>query len=200
MIAALGLWVAKSALMQSPIGGLLKMVPARVWKLLAIAAAIGLLIFLALRWHGGRVEQLKTTSFNAGYAKRVAEDTAEATARAARDVAITAPIRRKTDETIRNNARLADAVRLRGPGAAAACIDAVPAGTGGRQPGAGQADAAGAGLPDAQRIAVPFPWLVDSAERCDGNLAEVLAWREWHQRLTADRAKGAIEADAAPGR
>lgn len=177
-------FLAPLALKLSPVGRFLKRVPRWVWIALAVLAVI----LAGAWWHGRQVKAFGNERFAAGYAKRVAEESAEAARRAARDVEITAPIRRKTDETIASNARHADALRVRGPGAAAACVNPVPAGPGRRDAPVGGADAAADRVPDPQRIIVPFPWLVDSGERCDGALAEASAWREWHAKLTADRA------------
>ena len=187
MIASIAGWAARSALMSSPLGGFLKAVPRWVWIVLAVLA----LLLVAVLWHGAKVEHLRTISFNAGYAKRVGEEQSAAARRAGRDAAITAPIRSKTDETIRNNARRADTLRVRGPGAAA-CLDPAAPAPGGRQPGSGQADAAVDRVPGEERpalIALPFAPTIDAAERCDANLAELLAWREQRAALEADRAR-----------
>lgn len=185
MIAAAGAWLAKSALMQSPVGGLLKAVPRWVW----IAIAVAILIFGAVRWHNGRIEDLKTTSFNAGYAKAVSDGKKGIGKIEQKSIAIATEIRSKTNEKIRDSARHADNLRLRGP-AAAACINPrLPAAARGHVAAGGGSGPALAGLPDEAGpplIAVPFDQAVDRAEVDDANRIEVVAWREWHQRLTAE--------------
>lgn len=188
MIAAAGAWLGRSVLMQSPIGGYLKLIPRGVW--IAVAAAI--VVLLVVRWHAAKIEDLKTTSFNAGYAKAVDDGKKGVGKIEHKSTAITAEIRSKTDATIRDNARHADNLRLRGP-AAAACIDPrLPARAGGHVPTSGGSGPALAGLPDKERselLAVPFDQAVDRAEIDDANRAEVLAWRDWHKRLTDEWAK-----------
>jgi hypothetical protein len=152
-----------------------------------LVLAVCLAIFLAVRWHNGRIEDLKTTSFNAGYAKAV-DDGKKGVAKVEHvSTAIATEIRSKTDEKIRDSGRHADALRVRGP-AAAACIDPrLSAGAGGHDATGGGSGPAVPGLPDQERpelIAVPFDVAVNRAEVDDANRLEVLAWREWHKRLT----------------
>lgn len=185
MFAGIGARIAASALMQSKFGRFLKAVPRWVWIVLAAA----LVIFLAVRWHNGRIEDLKTTSFNAGYAQAVADGKKGVVKVEQRSTAIATEIRSKTDEKIRDNGRHADTLRVRGPGAAACLDPRLSSGTGGRQPTGGGSGPSLAGLPDEKRtelVAVPFADAVNRAEVDDANRIEVLAWREWHKRLTAE--------------
>jgi hypothetical protein len=89
-------------------------------------------------------------------------------------------IRKRTDEENRRIAADADGLRLSGPGRARACAPAAP---GGRQPASGKPDAAGPEMPSDDSAAVPWNWLVQRAETNDLNRAEVLAWRDWYDRL-----------------
>jgi hypothetical protein len=96
---------------------------------------------------------------------------------------ISKDIRGKTDEQNRRIAGDADAVLVSGPGKAV-CRPA-PAAAGGHDQAGGKPDAPGPQVPPADSAAVPWPWLVQRAEQADLNRAEVLAWREWYDRLVA---------------
>lgn len=183
MMVAIAAWLGKSMLMQSPLGGFLKAVPRWLWILLALAAAI----FFALRWHAGKVEDLRSSSFKAGYDKAVADGRTRVRIVERRSESISSEERNKAHEEIQHNAVRADALRVRGPGAAA-CVDpGLPVGAGGSGTTGGRADDALAGMSGGERerlIALPFGETVDLAEQADANRTEVLAWREWHRRLT----------------
>ena len=199
MIAMAAAWFGKSMLMQSPIGGFLKAVPRWVWILLAVAAAG----WFAVHWHNGKVEELRSSSFAAGYAKAVTDGKQRVRIVERGSDKIATEIRSKTHDEIASTARRADALRLRGPGAAAACVDpGLSAAAGGHQPIAGRTDDPMAGMPsgEGQRfIALPFGETVDRAEIADANRIEVLAWREWHRRLTIWWAKVQATADKSNG-
>jgi hypothetical protein len=62
----LGAWFAKSALMSSPVGGFLKMVPQKVWIGIAIAAAL----LGAYLWHQHKVHQLINAALAAALSLR----------------------------------------------------------------------------------------------------------------------------------
>lgn len=102
---------------------------------------------------------------------------------------VSALVRSINNETNLLIARRADAVRVRGPGAAICPGAAGPAAAaGGRDAPGGGADAGVDRLPYPAwepLIAMPFAELVDRAERCDLNRAEAIAWRDWHKQLTA---------------
>lgn len=182
MIPSIGLWLAKSALMKSPIGGFLSRIPARVWKMLAIALVVALLIFVGLRWHGHKVEQLRKESFAAGRQSAVKDMVAlrdQLNRAHAQDVA---RMRSENDAKLRDVGRDADALRLRGPGRAA-CSAVLSGGSGGRDQAGGEARAPVSELPDAGRaelIALRFDAATDLGESHDSLRVEVLGWREWH--------------------
>ncbi len=168
----------------------LKRIPWQWW--LAIAIAIALVIGVAK--HGSAIEDLKTTSFNAGYAKAVADGKATAERRAAADAAIANQLRSKVNEQNHIIARAADDLRVRGPGKARCANPAtVPAAAGGRVAPGGATDGAAARVPDEDWIALPYGWTVDQAELADLNRAEVLIWREWHRKLTEEWAKPPVK-------
>ena len=98
-------------------------------------------------------------------------------------------IRNRHEETLRNNAIVADDLRLHGPGAARCGQGNHPvaaAGASGSVSRPGQADAAGPAMPPADSAAVPWGWLVGRAEQCDGNRSEVISWRDWYKQLQAN--------------
>lgn len=181
-VAPLVGWAAKSALMQSPIGRLIKSVPKPVWKWLAIALVVALVVWRGLAWHAGKVDQLKKDSFAAGRQSAAADMVAlrdQLNRAHAQDVA---RMRSQNDAKLRDVGRDADALRLRGPGRAA-CSAVVPGGAGGSQQAGGQASAPVSQLPDAggaELIALRFDAATDLGESHDALRVEVLGWREWH--------------------
>lgn len=188
MIATIAAWAAKSTLMQSPVGGFLRRVPRRIWKWLIIALVVGLAIFFVLRWHSNKVEAFGNERFKAGYAQAIANGKEANRKVDARSATITSKIRSNTDAKLRDSARRADTVRLRGPGAAACLHPRVPAAAGGHDQAIGGTGRAVAGVPGEERvdlIAVPFDVAVDRAETNDANRIEASAWRQWHGELTA---------------
>lgn len=193
ILAPFAAWLGKSALMQSPLGGIL----GRYWKplLVALVLAIGFL------WHGHKVAQLRADAFKAGYAQAVDNGKKNAARVERKSAAITNDVRSKTDEKMRDSARHADDLRLRGPGRAVCPQLSGPAS--GHDPASRGANGGLAGLPDEERdriVALPFDETVERAKVADANRLEVLAWREWHQRLTDEWAKWKADADAAPHR
>lgn len=183
----LGAWLARSALMQSPIGGFLKAVPRQVW----IALAIALALFIAFKWHGHRVNNALATAEKRGEQRAYARVEAKALKIAAGAADISAKARSLNSEKNRRIAVDADALRVRGPGRAA-CLNPAATAAGRYVAPAGRSDAprpqmpAGdqPALPDAL-AAVPWPWLVNRAEQCDLNRAEAETWRSWHAQLVA---------------
>jgi hypothetical protein len=101
---------------------------------------------------------------------------------------ISKQVRNRYDEQARSIAAGADALRVRGPGAArCGPLDhsGLPAGAGGHASPAGPGDDAVPQVPDRDRaelIAMPFAGAVGFAEQHDLNRAEDLAWREWYDR------------------
>lgn len=182
-MTAIALWLGRSALMQSPIGGILKMIPRWLWILLAVAAAV----LFAVHWHSGKIEDLRSTSFQAGYAKAVADGKQRVHVVEHQSETVSSEERKTAHEEIERNGRAADALRVRGPGAAACVNPGLPVGAGGSGAIGGRADDPLAGVPGGERqrlIALPFAETVDRAEIADANRTEVLAWRQWHDRLT----------------
>lgn len=169
----IGAFLAESALMQSPLGPLLQ----RFWKPLLIALAIGLAVFFAMRWYHGQISAAEARGYHRAVedGRKVAKKTDDKTTK------ISSEIRSKIDETNRHIAARADDQRVRGPGAAR--CPAPPAASGGHDEASGKPDATGPGLLAEDSAAVPWPWLVERAKQCDLNRNEVLAWREWHERV-----------------
>jgi hypothetical protein len=202
MIAAL----APLVLRLSPIGRMLKRVPRFVWVALAIAVLLfagfklhqreaGEAIAAAekrgadasdMRWQG----QLAAARLEAAQWRAQAED---------RQRRINQQLKERHDEKVRANAALADALRVRGPGAAAArCRPLDPASlsaaAGGRRQAAPAADAAGPPMPAADGLAVvPWEWLVRRAEQFDELLSEAMTWRRSDAQQRAEREKQRLE-------
>lgn len=186
MLASIAAWAGKSVLMSSPLGGLLKRIPRWVWLLLAGAV----LVLFAMRWHAGKAEAFGAERYQAGYAA------AQADAKAARDelerrnAKLAAELRSKNDAKLRDVARDADAVRLRGAGKAACSGPAfLPAAAGGRNAPDRSGDAALAEVPAGERVdlfGLPVAPTIDFAESHDAYRVEALGWREWHAAFTAE--------------
>jgi hypothetical protein len=158
-------------------GRWIKGLPWQVWAVIGLA----LLLFLGVRWHNGQIKDAEKRGADRAYAaveKKARQLEAKANA-------VADKIRSKTDEAARTIAADADVIRVSGPGKARACP--VPAASGRREPAGGGSDAAGPEMPSDDRAAVPWQWLVQRAEQCDLNRNEVLAWREWHEKLSAQR-------------
>lgn len=155
------------------IRGFLSRIPKAVWLALGVLACL----FLIWRWHNGEIKEAEKRGADRAYAaveKKALELKAQADAAADK-------IRSKTDEQARTIAADADVIRMSGPGKARACP--VPQSPGRREEAGGRTDAAGPEVPTDDRAAVPWQWLAQRAEQCDLNRNEVLAWREWHQRM-----------------
>jgi hypothetical protein len=190
-IFAPGVWAMLSGIVQA--------IPPKVWLVIAGLAALG----GAWWWHTSTVK----AAYNRGYAKasverdaawRGAFDKMNAAAQAWREnfdqrgAQIAAEIGARNAQELRANAARADALRLRGPGRAAACINSggaaslLPA-SGGHDAPAGSDDAGVAGLPDETPMAIlPWPDLIQRSEDADADRAEVKAWREWYARTKAE--------------
>jgi len=150
-----------------------------LWKYATGALGVlALVLFVLLQ--GERIHSAKVEKRAAYYRSELVRLTAELDAA---NVKIAAEIRRRHDEEARRIAAGADALRVSGPGRAAACPPATP---GGHQPPGGAGNAPGPEMPPGDRAAVPWQWLVARAESADLNRSEVLAWREWHARLNAE--------------
>jgi len=97
---------------------------------------------------------------------------------------IAAELRRKHDEETRRIAGAADDLRVSGPGRARASCP--PAAASGHSASGGAGDVARPEMPSGDSATVPWQWLVSRAEAADLNRSEVIAWREWHARFTAE--------------
>jgi hypothetical protein len=198
MFEAFFLKLAANAV-SSKIGPLLKRVPWQVW-----AAIVAILLIAGGVWfHQRAVKQLQESSYAAGAAdgsarekKTFAASLAKARADATtwrvkyedKAAALTKEIGERNALEARNIAARADALRLRGPGQAAACSGSgtgsgPAAGAGGREPASGPGNAALAGMPEDEPMAI-VPWgdLVGFGEGHDLDRSEVLTWRAWYAR------------------
>jgi hypothetical protein len=119
-----------------------------------------------------------------GLSAKIEQMDRDAHAADAKGKTIAGEIRSRTDEETRAIGARADDQRVRGPGKAT--CPAVPARPGGQNPVGGKPDAAGPQLPPDDRAAVPWPWLVERSKQADLNRAEVLAWREWYDRMVRE--------------
>lgn len=175
-------FLAPLALKLAPVKALVGRVPRWAW----IALAVALLLAVGSCVHRGKVKAFGNERFAAGYAKAVDDGRKAAAKLDRKSDAIASEIRSRNDEEIRHIARRADTLRLRGPGAATCINPSVSGSASRRQPASRQSDVVGSGVSSPDRAAVPWPWLVSRAEIADANRSEVLAWREWHQRLTKE--------------
>lgn len=158
------------------LGGL----PRSVWIVLAIVAALG----LGTCAHDRAVHKHYNSAYAQGKAdeaSRIAKKAKELEAKANR---LANEIRSKADAKARDIAVRADDLRVSGPGRSRCAVP--PAPTSGHKQASGNGDAAGPQVPTGDSAAVPWPWLVNRAEQADLNRAEVLAWREWYERLKAE--------------
>jgi hypothetical protein len=171
-------------------------IPPKV-KLAMLALAISAVLVIVHQHHA---HAARKASGEAGYARAKAEDAASlktwrdrALVAEASGKAISQKTRSENDETNRGIAADADALRVRGPGAASCGrVDhpAVPAaGSQLGAPGDRSPDAAGGSVPaaggEAGLAGVPWIWLVGRAEQCDLDRAEALSWRSWYQQQAA---------------
>lgn len=183
MIAA---WLARSALMQSPIGGFLKMIPRWVWLVVA-----GVLIALGVYlWFNAKLDAAYDRGHKDGETKAYARVTKKAqeieTKANALNRGIVNVIRSKNDEANGRSNAVADSLLVRGPGKATcpggAGVSGLP---GEHQPPAGPADAAVGRVPYPewqQLIAMPFSPTIEFAREHDLNRNEVISCRAaWKQ-------------------
>lgn len=183
-------FLAPLALKLSPVGALLKRIPRAAWIALAVIA----ILLVGSCVHKRKVKAFGEERYAAGVnaeGERIAAK-AEALKRKADALSrkISNALKEKNDEENRAIASNADALRLSGAGKAACPRSAgVPSAPGRSEPANGRSDVAGPEMPSGDFAAVPWGWLVDSAERCDLNRAEVLTWREWHKQQSEAWAK-----------
>lgn len=186
MFTAVAAFFARSALMSSPVGGLLKAVPRWAW--IALAGALALLG--AYLWHQHAAHKALDAAYARGrddYAAKVEAHARSIEAKAA-DLAarINQPIRDKLNENLGRIHADADAVRLRGPGAAECRDPRFSAAAGGPQQAGGPADAALPKVPYPEwsaLIAMPLSTGVGFAEQHDAFREEVISWRTWYPQM-----------------
>lgn len=166
---------------------------------LLAAVALGLAVWGALGWHEARSETAIETAVTAALSKRDGQwqnafDTMKGAADKWRENfegrrdALAAARRQAHEDELRRIGVDADALRLRGPGLAAAGAGCRPeadpragATTSGQQSPAAGPYAPRPGLPEGDRdgdfALVPWGWLVRKAEEHDALLSEAGAWR-----------------------
>lgn len=155
-------------------------VPRAVW----IALAVTLVLWLGTRWYHGQIKDAERRGADQAYAA-IAK---KARALEAKANVIADKIRSKSDETARAIAADADVIRVSGPGKAR--CSAVPAPARGHEATSGQSSPAVDQVPDGRGIdliALPFAPTIGLGEVCDLNRGEVLAWREWYEKVAAQR-------------
>jgi hypothetical protein len=172
-------------------------IPPKV-KLVLLALALAFAAFLL---HQHVAHKALKAADQAGYNRRASEDAAalvelqrRVRTAEANGTAIATDTRSKNDASNSAINAHADALSMRGPGAARCrqvSNPVVPAAS--SEHGAGSdrpADAAGGSVPagDGQSnlAAVPFDWLVNRARQCDLDRAENLSWRDWYVRESAE--------------
>jgi hypothetical protein len=183
-------FLAPLALKLSPVGAMLKRIPRWAWIALAAVA----ILLLGSCVHKRKVKAFGEERYAAGVAyeqARIEKKAKELKAKVdALSGKITTQLRTKHDEKVVVITRAADDLRMRGPGKASCPgYSGIPSGSGRPDAAGRRPDASPSGLPEQDRIALPFAWAVDNAERCDLNRAEVLTWREWHKQQTEAWAK-----------
>jgi hypothetical protein len=183
-------------------------IPPKVKLAIAAVLLLAVLFFVARHfyhkaidkaYHSGVTAERQRTAAELAKAHQAALQRRDRAEQAA--TTISKEVRTRYDQEARSIAAGADALRVRGPGAArCGPVDraGVPAGSGGRQsPGRGSDDPLAAMPPGEGLAAVPWAELVDRAERGDLNRSEVLAWRDWYDRQVKAwerfRAEGAKE-------
>jgi hypothetical protein len=190
-------FIAKSALMQSPVGAFLKMVPAWAWKALAIAALLlGLFLWhqLTVRKHDvALIHQAKVEQFAHDQAQLDAARKAAVNWKRKADQAnsrIHDEEKARHDQNVAHNRALADALRLR------LRAKAQPVGRGGSVVSGASGIAGWSGGPlsqanagvvgeTASSICVPGAPLIDYAEQADNDHDALIriedTWRRYQQ-------------------
>lgn len=177
-------------------GALLGRIPPKGWIAIGVAAALVVGFFV----HQRRAHQALAEAYahgeadsDAAWSKRLDDEHKAALRWKAQAEAKQSTISKETgarhDQDLHSIASRADDQRLRGPGRAAAAgcgpggAARLPAAGGGPVAPAGAADAALAGVPADEPLAI-VPWnpLVAYGAEHDALLSEVKAWREWYAR------------------
>lgn len=183
-------FLAPLALKMAPVKAALSRIPRAAWIALAVIA----ILTLGTCAHKRSVKKFGEERFAAGVAHEQARLEAKAKAiKAKADAAsakITDKLKAKHDEKVIVINRAADDLRVSGPGKASCPGNPGMAGSSGRsEPASGQGSSARPAMPEQDWAAVPWGWLVESAEKCDLNRAEVLTWREWYRQQSEAWAK-----------
>lgn len=189
LVGGIVLLVVKPAL-RSVLAGLLGQIPPRViWALVAMGMILG-----AVLWYNHAIGRAFANGREAGVTEANAKWKAafDQQRRASlqwkrnyqeQSALLTSQIGERYAQDLRRNDALADDLRLRGPGRAAACSGSVhsprvASGTGGHDETPSGPNAPGDQVPaDDRNAIVPWGWLVRKAEDHDDLLAEVNAWR-----------------------
>jgi hypothetical protein len=154
-----------------------------LWQVLLIAA----LLFAGIQTLRLKAEQRHSAKVEHQLSKAVGElnrISAEARKAETDGNRISKQLKDKNNEDNRRIAGDANSLRVSGPGKAV-CRPA-PAAPSGHIAVTAKPDAAGPALPPADGAdlsAVPWPWLVQRSEEHDQLLAEVEAWRTWHEQV-----------------
>lgn len=217
--AMLGVKLAGIATKVSGVGAVFKKVPRWAWiAAAAVALLTGGYLFHQHRAHAAiaaaKAEQ--KAADDAAFAKRIAAVAAQATEIRKRAEALSASIsneeRIKNDQAHARNAADADALRLRGPGAAASnCrpVDhpAAPAASSGHSQAAATSPAPRPGMPANDWATVPWQWLVTVVKEHDDLLADEVTTRaaDAQQRAAWEKMRSKTSSDyrdryAQPGR
>jgi hypothetical protein len=174
----------------SKVGTALQGVPRRAWEALAVLGYIAALIALHQHYAHAAVK----AAYAQGAADAAKRIEAQAITVKLKADAINAKV--ATLERISNAAandrivRTADALSVRGPGAAR-CVGVGHPGlaspTSRPQAPAGTGSPAAAAVPTGDRFAnlaaVPWDWLVTTGGSCDLNRAEAASWRSWYEKI-----------------
>lgn len=176
------------------VGGFIGRIPRWAW----IALAVVVIVVAGNWYHGKKVDAQYKAAYAAGKADeakrwQIAFDKMQDAADKwkanyeAKAEELSTERRKRHDETLRRNSAIADALRLRGPGAASASR-CRPLNNSGLSNGPGQSgsspsrpDAPGPSVPaDGGDAIVPWSWLVKRAEEHDELLSEANTWRTWY--------------------
>lgn len=175
-------WLGKSALMMSPVGGILKAIPAKAWLYIAIAIAVVVAGVVAHSKHQAAISRVKAEAYAQGVADTKAAQKAANKTFVAKSETINSNIRKKANEEASRSARGFDDVRLHGPGKAVCPGSAIAPSSASRHVEAPAAAGAPVGqVPDSGRpdlIAVPFDDFLTVIERGDQAIIEDRAWRD----------------------
>lgn len=179
-MTALAIWAAIQRMGAGAFSALSKL---SLWQILLIAALL-IAGVQTLRLHAEQRTAGKLQTQVSKLAQELNTISAQASKAEADGKAIAKRLQEKNDEDNRRIAGDANSLRVSGPGKAV-CRPA-PAAAGGHVPTAPAADAPVAPLPDAggvELIALPFDDTTRFGESYDQLLAEVQAWRTWHDEV-----------------